>query len=307
MTVRPLPNLSARQLQAVCAVARYSSFIAAAADLRMSQPGLSRIVRAVEDELGAVLFDRTTRQVTLTTAGGEFVLIAERILHDLKLGSDAIRSLMDQGRGHVSIACPMSIAHHPLAGIITDYRHKHPNIQLEIREGLQGGTLGDIRSGLADFGVGFVSQPNDDLLIDVLGIGTFHAVFHKDHPFAARAAVSLAELRQESLIGFPPSSNLRKIFDGAAAGEGFRLDYAITVNTYSTLAQLLRNAMGVAILASPALPEDAALRHCPIDPPSYQAHLALMSLRSRPMSPAAQGFKAMIRAYFDAHPVTSTR
>ena len=77
-----VPDLTARQLHAVLAVAEYNSFIAAAAFLKTSQPALTRTILRVEDVLGVRLFDRSTRRVAITSAGKEFVAVAERMLKD---------------------------------------------------------------------------------------------------------------------------------------------------------------------------------------------------------------------------------
>ena len=117
-----LPDVSARDLRAVVLVARYLSFIAAAAELHLSQPGLSRVIRKVEQELGVALFHRSTRQVALTAAGAQFVPVAERLLQDLAVGVEAVRDLANQTRGHVAIGCPMSVAQSNLIGIVLEYR-----------------------------------------------------------------------------------------------------------------------------------------------------------------------------------------
>ncbi|HEV7372159.1 LysR family transcriptional regulator [Arenibaculum sp.] len=295
-----LPDLSARQLKAVTAVARYSSFIAAAVELRMSQPGLSRIIRTVEEELGVALFHRNTRHVGLTAAGAEFVPIAERILHDLELGTEAIRGLAGQARGHVAIACPMSFAQTSLIGIAADYRRRHPNVRLQIKEGIQSAIREDILAGVVDFGIGFVREPSDNLVVDALQESCYYVVFHKDHPFSEKASVSLREIGDETLVSLPPSATIRQIFDGTAASAGFRLDHAITVNTYTTVFEFVRAQVGVAILPDPGIPAptDPVLRARPIGPPRFRTQLAVLSLRSRSLSPAAVGLKRLIHAHF---------
>lgn len=80
-----LPDISSRQLLAVVAVAQYRSFIAAATALRMSQPAITRIIKQVEGVLGAPLFVRSTRQVSVTEFGKEFSALAERLVNDLKI------------------------------------------------------------------------------------------------------------------------------------------------------------------------------------------------------------------------------
>ncbi len=287
-------------MRAVVLVARYFSFIAAASELRISQPGLSRIIRKVEQELGVELFRRTTRQVTLTAAGAQFIPIAERVLQELATGVDAVRDLRDQTRGQVAIGCPMSVAQSSLIGILLEYRRRHPQVTLMVREGLQSLIREEILNGVLDFGIGFMRQPIEDLIVDPLYSGSFHVVFHRDHPFAVRSTVPLRDLRDEVLVSLPPSANLRQIFDGAAASDGFRLNHAISVNTYSTLYALVSARAGVAILPDPGVPEpgDALLLSRPIDPPRVTSQLSVMSLRSRVMSPAAQGLRHLVIEHF---------
>lgn len=293
-----IPNLSVRQLMAVAAVARYSSFIAAAAELELSQPGLSRMIRSAEDELGSSLFERTTRHVTLTNAGVEFVPLAERILHDLELSSGVLRELKQQSRGHLVISCPMAFATNMLAALIIKYKRSKPNVVVNVHEGIQSNSIGLVRSGHVDFGIGAPTEPNDDLVIEELCSTCYHVVFHKDHRFALRDRLHLADLRGEALVSMPPASNMRRIMDGAAAKAGFRLNYTITLNTYSAIAQFVRRKMGVTILVNTSLPNDPLLRSLPIDPAEFSGTLALMRLRGRPMSEAALGFQEVIKAHF---------
>src|SRR5262249_10726543 len=80
------PDVTARQLRAVLAVAEYRSFIAAAAFLKTSQPALTRTIKQIEGVLGISLFSRSTRQVSITEAGKEFAALAARLLSDLQIG-----------------------------------------------------------------------------------------------------------------------------------------------------------------------------------------------------------------------------
>src|SRR5215831_21130061 len=78
-----LPEVNSRQLRAVLAVAEYRSFIAAAAFLKTSQPALTRTIKQIEAVLGASLFSRSTRQVSITEAGKEFAALAESLFGEL--------------------------------------------------------------------------------------------------------------------------------------------------------------------------------------------------------------------------------
>src|SRR3546814_16010732 len=85
------PDLSARQLRAVTALARNGSFIAAAAELGFSQPALTRTIKRAEAVPGIDLFTRSTRRVALTAAGREIVSLAERLLRDPAPGNPPLR------------------------------------------------------------------------------------------------------------------------------------------------------------------------------------------------------------------------
>jgi len=268
----------------------------------MTQPGLSRIIRKVEQELGVELFRRTTRQVTLTAAGAQFVPVAERLLQDLAAGVEAVRDLANQTRGHVAIGCPMSVAQSNLIGIVLEYRRLYPQVTLVVHEGLQASIRQEILNGVLDFGIGFVREPMDELAVETLHDGCFHVAFHREHPFAVLASVPLRALEGEVLVSLPPSANPRLIFDGAAASAGFRLDHRITVNTYSTLYALLGARAGVAILPDPGVPEpgDRLLLSRPIDAPRVPSRFSLYSLKSRIMSTAALALRQLVVEHYSA-------
>src|SRR4026208_1118015 len=91
-----IPDIRARELMTVLALAEYGSFVAAAAYLKTSQPGPTGTSRRVERVLGVTLFARNTRRVDITAAGREFVAVAERMLNDLK---HTVRNLREGAKG----------------------------------------------------------------------------------------------------------------------------------------------------------------------------------------------------------------
>ena len=121
-----VPDLTARQLHAVLAVAEYNSFIAAAAFLKTSQPALTRTIKRVEDVLGVRLFDRSTRRVAITAAGKEFVAVAERMLNDLRISISSMREIGQEQRGQIIISSIMSVATGLLPAIVANYRSSRP-------------------------------------------------------------------------------------------------------------------------------------------------------------------------------------
>jgi DNA-binding transcriptional LysR family regulator len=185
-----IPDLTARQLHAVLAVAEYNSFIAAAAFLKTSQPALSRTIKRVEDIVGVRLFDRSTRRIAITTAGREFVAVAERMLNDLRISVSSMREIGHQQRGQIIISSIMSVANGLLPAVVAKYRMSHPGIEIILREGVHGTVLEDIRSGTADLGASYVDDVPDFVHAKRVSREVFAVIVPRSHQLAPRSSLA---------------------------------------------------------------------------------------------------------------------
>ena len=109
-----VPDIRARELLTVMALAEYGSFVAAAAYLKTSQPALTRTIKRVERVLGVTLFARNTRRVEITAAGREFVAVAERMLNDLQLTVRNLSEVTNEQRGRITLSTYSAFAVNPL-------------------------------------------------------------------------------------------------------------------------------------------------------------------------------------------------
>ena len=212
-----VPDLTARQLHAVLAVAEYNSFIAAAAFLKTSQPALTRTIKRVEDVLGVRLFDRSTRRVAITAAGKEFVAVAERMLNDLRISISSMREIGEEQRGQIIISSIMSVANGLLPAIVAKYRASRPGIEIILREGVHGTVLEDVRSGTADLGATYVDDVPDFVEAKRVSREIFDVILPRTHPLtkiAKRSSITLAALVGFPLVSlpheFPNSPNYRR-------------------------------------------------------------------------------------------------
>src|SRR5215470_17470562 len=215
-----VPDLTARQLHAVLAVAEYNSFIAAAAFLKTSQPALTRTIKRVEDVLGVRLFDRSTRRVAITAAGKEFVAVAERMLNDLRISVGSMREIGAEQRGRIVVSSIMSVANGLFPAIVAKYRASRPGIEIVLREGVHGTVVDDVRSGAADLGVTYVDDVPDFVQAKRVSREVFEVVLPRQHPLvktAKRSSLALADLAGFPLVSLPYESRTRRIIDGAAS------------------------------------------------------------------------------------------
>jgi DNA-binding transcriptional LysR family regulator len=297
VTHTQVPDLSTRQLLAVMTVAEQGSFVAAAAVLKCSQPGLTRTIRRVEDVLGAALFERTTRRVRLTQAGREFLPIAERLLHELRMAARNIREIAAESRGRVVLACIMSAAAGPLPAILAAWSAARPGVEIHLREGVHGAVLAEIHGGVADFGLTYVDDLPDDVSAQPLGREHFVVVTPPGHALAGHDdAVSLADLAGERLVSFPPESRTRRMLDAAAAEVGLAFWHALTVTQFASMLRLVRAGAGLAIVPAGAVngPSGEGLARLSLAPPGLSRRIGLVTQRGRDLGPAAAGLLATL-------------
>jgi len=294
-----VPDLTARQLNAVLAVSEYRSFIAAAAFVQTSQPALTRSIKRVEDVLGVRLFDRTTRRVEITAAGREFAAIAERMLNDLRIGVRSMREIGGAQRGQIIISSIMSVANSVLPAVAANYRAMHPGVELNVREGVHGSVLEDVRSGVADLGITYVDEVPDFVTPTRVRREVFDVVLPRAHPLlkARRRGMAMAEIAKYPLVSLPSDSRTRRLIDSAAAADGISLEHVVTVTQFATMMSFVRAGVGLAIVPAGSLANSLSRQLVAIrlTKPRLSHHLGIIRLRDRELTPAAAGFAALLR------------
>ncbi len=182
------------QLRDAVAIAERGSLRAAARHLQLAQPALTRSLGQLERELGAPLFERNGRGMTLTQTGQVFVQRASAILHEVRRAAEEVGQLGGGVGGSVTLA--LSIAAHTamLPSALGPFRQLYPGVRLTIIEGIYPTVENRLRDGSIDFYVG--PEPGQplppDLRQEVLFANTRVVVARHGHPLAA--ATSLAEL-----------------------------------------------------------------------------------------------------------------
>lgn len=297
-----VPDIRARELLTVMALAEYGSFVAAAAYLKTSQPALTRTIKRVERVLGVTLFARNTRRVEITAAGREFVAVAERMLNELQVTVRNLSEVTNEQRGRITVATYSAFAVNPLPYLVKRYRETRPLIEVRIREGRQSEIVEDVRNGAADFGIGYVNALPDLMEATVLKKEPLHVLIPTSHPLAAkkRPKIRLAELKDEALVSAPNDTYLRRLTDAAAMSAGFSLHHSVTVDRLLSVLHHVMAGVGIGILPAGCIPSiqwgegfHAAL----LVEPSLTVTVGLITSRSRYMTPAAAGMVALLREH----------
>jgi DNA-binding transcriptional LysR family regulator len=294
-----IPDISARHMAAVLAVAEYRSFVAAAASLRTSQPALTRSIKRVEDILGVQLFERSTRNVAITQAGREFVAVARRISNDLRITVERMRELADQKRGQAIISSITSLANSVLPNAIASYRQQNPSIEIQIRDGIHDNVNDDVKSGIADFGLNYLGDAPETLEMQSLGMGRFDLIVGQSHELAKsqRKKVRFDELDGIPLISMPPEAQTRQVLDSTAAIRGIQLRHTVVVSQIPTLLSFVRAGAGVGFVPSALITGNLGdgLVQFAVYEPEIALEIGIVKLKARSLSPAAEGLLAAIK------------
>ncbi len=240
------------QLRYFIAVAERLHFGRAAQALHISQPPLSRAIRALEERLGVGLFARTRRRVELTAEGARFLEEARRVIGQLERAVQDLRSMASGERGRLRVGFVSLADYGVLPGLLKSYKSAHPRVALSLREMLSPEQAAALGSGELDFGL---------LLPPVSGeAGLEHLVVQRERFVAAlpsrhrlaRAAgkLSMGELGGEPFVMVPReiAPGLYDIVRGLAARAGIPLNVAQEAIQMQTVVSLVSSGLGVAIV-----------------------------------------------------------
>lgn len=177
--------INLRHLRAFVAVARNGSFTRAAEQLLLSQSALTVTVRQLEEDLGAALFNRTTRHVALTAEGENLLAHAERIIGDFDQTLTAIRQSARLGQGQVSVAVLPSVATRLMPPILNGFRAAYPDIRIALHDDNGRGVQRQLHERSAEFGICNVWRRDPELDFTPLTADRFGLVCRRDDPLAA--------------------------------------------------------------------------------------------------------------------------
>lgn len=235
-------------IHAFLAVAEELHFGRAATRLHITQPPLTRTIKQLERELDAELFKRSTRSVSLTSAGEALVQPAEDILTAYRLAEQAVRSAGHGATGRVRLGFAGPSSHLLVADLSQHIRRHYPGISFE----LQSTTYADhglqnVLDGTLDLAIARWSVEQAGLESRVIAREDFILAVPEGHRFAQRESVSMAECRDEHFVALPAASRstVRDTFFRAAYNAEFSPKIAQTAKDSWTLMALVGAGIGI--------------------------------------------------------------
>ena len=252
-------NLSTRQLRAFLHVARAGNFTRAAERAHMTQAGLSILVREVERQLGAQLFERTTRAVLLTEAGRRLALVAESVLAQLDDATRELDALGQRARQTLRVAATPLVSSHLLPQVLARLRDSHPGVTVQLIDTSLENVQNLVDSGGADVGLGFFFRTAQGLLRRPVAEFPLMRLMAAPQPPAALGRTNWSTLRNLPLITLPGDNPIQRVIDAQLDRLGTTPPSVTSVSFLATQISMVEAGFGAAVL--PTFAVAACRRH----------------------------------------------
>jgi len=235
------------QLEVLVAVAQKQSFSRAAETLHRTQPAVSQAIRRLELELGEALFDRSSKDGTLTAAGHVLYDFAQQMLNLRQGAHAAIKELKDLHRGKLTLSANEYTVMY-LLPVIPVFRARHPHIKIEVKRGLASRIPSEILG--RDIEIGVVSyKPSDSAIASVpVMMDELALIVAPDHHLAQRAVVSVRELGAEPFIAHNVASPYREKVVRTFEKYKTPLNISMEMPTLEAIKRFVEQGMGVALV-----------------------------------------------------------
>jgi LysR family cys regulon transcriptional activator len=219
-----------------------------------SQPGVSRQIRELEDELGVEIFERNgKRLIGLTAPGESMTRIIERILIEVENLKRASSEFTREAEGRLIVATTHTQARYALPKVVSQFKRVFPDVKLRLQQSPPEHIVELLIEGEADIGIATEALNNYPELIAFPGYRWNHLVIAPPgHPLSRLQAVGLADIAQFPLVTYDPGFTGRSHIDEAFAEAGLSPDIVLTALDADVIKTYVEEGLGIGIVASMA-------------------------------------------------------
>jgi DNA-binding transcriptional LysR family regulator len=254
-TLKGGSGLNSEQIQAFIYVALTGSFSKAGEILYLSQPSVSSRVKALEEEVGADLFTRSGKTVTLSKEGKAFFPYAENILQNVQKGKLSIQSEHTKTVGELAISSVLVASNYILGPVIEQFHQVYPKIKLNVYTGHSHDVLNMVLNHEVAFGISrSVNHPQIEtihLMDDEMVL-----VIYPTHPFASKEKISIDDVAKEPLILFNRGSIDWTLIHGSFNSLDVEPNVVMELDSIGLSKIMVKKKLGIAILPRFAIEDE---------------------------------------------------
>ncbi len=283
-------------VQAFVSVAELGGFNKAAAELHVTQTALTRRVQKLESYLGLRLLDRTTRSVTLTAVGEEFLPKARAVVAEMSTAVGQLKEMAKTSSGSFTLACMSTMSSRLLPVLIRRYADGHPGNRIRLLDMSSNDICRAVLDRQAEIGIAVHGEAHEGLAEHFLFDDALAFFCHPSHPLAQRPRVAWKDLRGSDLIVVRGFTATRLLIDYHLLTHGVRNTGVYEVQYHSTALNLVDAGVGCAVLPWSALGPAgrSSIRRVELVGPKVHRKVMLFTRRQASLSPAARAFYDLV-------------
>lgn len=286
--------METQSLSAFIEVAETQSFSKAGEKLHLSQPAVSKRIAALEQQLGAKVFDRVNRSISLTDAGRALLPHARRVLQDIEDGRRALSQLSEKVSGRLSIGTSHHIGLHRLPPVLRRYTRQYPDVDLDIHFMDSEVACEAVLAGKLELGiVTLPGQPLPNLQTRLVWPDPLAVVVSAGHSLTTKKRLTLKELAAHPAVLPDEATYTHRIIKAELQKHGVTPHVRLATNYLETLKMLVAIGLGWSVLPRSML--DRSIAEVAVAGFSAKRELGLAWHQRRILSGAA-------RALMDAMP-----
>ena len=247
-----------QQLRYIWEVSKHDLNVSATAQsLYTSQPGISKQIRLLEDELGVEVFARSGKHLTRVTPAGKAILeISGEILQKVDSIRQIAQEFSDERKGSLSVATTHTQARYALPPVINEFIKMYPDVALHMHQGTPTQISEMAADGTVDFAIATEAMAGfSDLIMMPCYSWNRSVVVPKDHPLAQVSKLTLEELAQHPIVTYTFGFTGRGKLDEAFRERGLDPKVVFTAVDTDVIKTYVRLGLGVGVIASMAVDE----------------------------------------------------
>ncbi|MFS0635372.1 LysR family transcriptional regulator [Mesobacillus foraminis] len=240
--------LELRQLQTFLEVAKHKSITKAAEALHISQPALSKSIKALEEDLGMTLIVRTNKTSDLTDAGMVVVEYAQRMTALMDELTTTLNDMTNLARGQINIGLPPFIGSLFFPKVMAEFHKTFPNIEINITEYGGARVVKSVEDGEFELGVVVLPVSEEDFNVFPIVEEEMKLLVHQDHEFASREQVDIKDLTEEEIIFYNEEFALHQILRTHFITAGFEPKILFKSSQWDFMSEMVAANLGITIL-----------------------------------------------------------
>ncbi|GED67859.1 putative HTH-type transcriptional regulator YwbI [Brevibacillus reuszeri] len=237
-----------RQLHYFVEVARQKSFTKAAQALHVSQPSISKMLKALEEELGVILLDRTERKMELTDAGELVYDHATKVLQLMDSMSSSIAEMRNVQRGRVKMGMMPTVGSFLLPNAIALFKKQYPGIEIEMKEYSAKPLEYQVEQGKIDVGLTVLPVDTSKFTAVPLVSEDLVAIVYQEHWLASKDEVRLDALKEEAFILFTEEYAIHDVVKQACMRSGFEPRVAYMSSLWDFVGEMVATQQGISLV-----------------------------------------------------------